>query len=88
MTDSTAAKIIQKEVRKFLSSLGFYEARQIEDQADDQNSPRLTSHNNSQQINLFIEPMKSRDRSPSRHRQSNSSKRKTRVNYSPDYEII
>jgi len=31
MTDSTAAKIIQKEVRKFLSGLGFYEARQIED---------------------------------------------------------
>jgi len=48
MTDSTAAKVIQKEVRKYLSNLGFYEARQVEDQTYLQGSPGLTSHDNSQ----------------------------------------
>lgn len=47
MTDSTAAKIIQKEVRKYLDNLGFYEARQIDEQLDENNSPKLVSHENS-----------------------------------------
>jgi len=30
MTQEGAAKIIQKEVRKFLNGLGFYQARQVD----------------------------------------------------------
>ena len=40
-----AAKIIQKEVRKYLKFIGFYQARQLDSNAID------TSH---EPINLFI----------------------------------
>lgn len=50
MSDQAAAVVIQKEVRKYLGNLGFYEAR-----INGEESPRLSSpdrHNN--QISLYI----------------------------------
>ena len=43
MTKENAAQIIQKEVRKFLRTLGFYEAREV------------SSPEREPQISLFIE---------------------------------
>ena len=58
MTQENAASVIQKEVRRFLKTLGFYEAREV------------SSPEREPQISLFIEKRKSRSGSKSKSRQT------------------
>lgn len=93
MTDQAAAIVIQKEIRRYLGNLGFYEAR-----LRGQVSPRLYSPDrppSNEQINLYIKartPRKSSKKS-SPHRSSansrkvkskNSSAKSKRSRYSSD----
>jgi GTP cyclohydrolase I len=65
MSDHSAAKIIQKEVRKFLLSLGFYEARQT-----------LMSSPERSQVNIYMKNLGSK-RSTSRKSKLSSSQRRS-----------
>lgn len=54
-SDQAAAVIIQKEVRKYLGNLGFYEAREKGVKGEHQDSPRLYSADKAGgKIDLFI----------------------------------
>lgn len=54
-SEKAAATVIQKEVRKYLGSMGFYEAR-----LKNEESPKLYSpnkhHNDGKIVDLFLKP--------------------------------
>ena len=80
LSDHSAAKIIQKEVRRFLGSLGFYEARNNSTPRLSLESPERTS---TSQINLFIKAkgLKSKQSSPYYQTTSRKSSRRS-------YELV
>lgn len=65
LSDDTAATIIQKEVRRYLANLGFYEARP----KSASQTPSRRGGIADREINLFLEPMSAkRSRSASSKR--------------------